>query len=162
MKRGMAWPIAVVAILAATVAANIWLIRIANADPSFAVEENYYERGVRWDDELAQRALNVRLGWRLSTSLSTIDPGRGANLRIALHDSAARPIAGASMSVRAVHVARAGHPVDVPMRPTTGGDYEGLVPLERAGLWELRVEVVHGNERFTSVERLDAQPSTPR
>ena len=41
MKRGIGWPIAVTAILGATVAANIWVAVIANDDPSFAVEHDF-------------------------------------------------------------------------------------------------------------------------
>lgn len=158
MKRGTGWPVAVAGILGLTVAANIWLIRVASADPSFAVEEDYYQRGVRWDEELAQRAQNAALGWRLRASLSAIEPGRGAGLRVALDDSTLTPIAGASVVVRAVHVARAANPVDVTLRPgAEPGAYEAVVPLERPGLWELRLDVHRGADRFTAVERLDAR-----
>lgn len=161
MKRGTSWPLAVGAILGLTVAANIWLIRVANSDPSFAVEENYYERGVEWDRELAQRSRNVALGWRVMASISPIERGRGADLRIALNDSLVAPITDASVTVRAMHVARASHPVDVTMHPTGRGDYAGVVPLEKAGVWELHIDVHRGAERFTSTERLDARPLEP-
>src|SRR5688572_20826521 len=116
MKRGTSWPVAVAVILCLTIAGNIWLVRLANSDPSFAVEENYYERGVQWDAELAQRARNAELGWRLLATLSTVERGRGADLRVALSDSAIAPIAGATVVVRAVHVARANDPVEVTLR----------------------------------------------
>ena len=161
MKRGNVWPLAVTAVLSLTVAANIWLIRIANSDPSFAVEENYYQRGVRWDEELAQRARNRALGWKLAAHLSPIETGRGADLRIALTDSVVRPIAGASVVVTAMHVARAGHPVEITMVASGPGEYEARVPIERAGLWELRIDVHRGVDRFTATERLDAQSPHP-
>ncbi|HEX6313521.1 MAG TPA: FixH family protein [Gemmatimonadaceae bacterium] len=157
MKRGMMWPVAVATILGLTVAANIWVIRIANADPSFAVEENYYERGVHWDDEMAQRSRNRELGWTLDASLTPIEAGRGAALSIALRDSVVGPIENASVVVRALHVARANSPVEVTLSPTGAGHYEAMVPLERAGLWELRFEVQRGADRFTATERLDAR-----
>lgn len=161
MKRGTQWPLAVAGILGLTIAANVWLIRIANTDPSFAVEENYYQRGIRWDEELAQRARNDSLGWQLVTSLSPIEEGRGAGLRIALRDATVAPIAGAAVVVRAMHVARASHPVDVTLRPAADvGAYEAVVPLERAGLWELRIDVHRGTDRFTAVERLDARAAS--
>ncbi|NUQ13099.1 MAG: FixH family protein, partial [Gemmatimonadaceae bacterium] len=117
MKRGAGWPLAVAVILGATVAGNVWLIRLAGADPSFAVEEDYYRKGVRWDEELAQRAHNEALGWRVRATLSPIEPGRGADLLVALDDSAVAPIADASIVVCALHVGRAAHPVDVTLRP---------------------------------------------
>ena len=161
MKRGMAWPIAVAVILGLTVAANVWLIRIANSDPSFAIEANYYQRGVHWDDEMAQRARNVELGWQLLATLSPIERGSGANLRVALNDSAVAPIADASVVVWAVHVARASQPVEVTLHSSAPGQYAARVPIERAGLWELRFDVHRGADRFTALERLDARSAHP-
>ena len=161
MKRGIGWPIAVTVILGTTIAANIWLIRVASGDPSFAVEENYYQRGVHWDDEMAQRARNVSLGWKLAASLSPIQAGRGSDLRIALSDSEVRPINGASVVVKVVHVARANDPVEVSLVAGAPGQYEARVPLERAGLWELRIDVHRGPDRFTATERFDVRSAMP-
>jgi nitrogen fixation protein FixH len=161
MKRGTWWPVAVAGILGATVAANIWLVRVATGDPSFAIEEDYYQRGVQWDEELAQRAHNRALGWTLLASLSSIELGRGAGLHVALNDSSVTPISGASVVVRAVHVGRAGQPVEVTLQPTAAGEYEARVPIQRAGLWELRIDVHLGSDRFTATERLDARSAHP-
>ena len=158
MKRGSAWPAAVVIILGLTVAANVWLITVASHDPSFAVEEDYYQRGVRWDDELAQRTRNIELGWRLDASFSPIRAGR-SDLSISLNDSSLSPIAGASVVVVAVHVARAGQPVNITMTPGAPGQYEARAPLERTGLWELHIDVHRGSDRFTATERLDVRHS---
>ena len=161
MKRGMGWPLAVCAILGLTIGANIWLIRVATSDPSFAVEEDYYQRGVHWDDELAQRSRNAALGWRVVASASPIRGGYGSDLHIVLDDDAILPIEGASVVVRAVHVARAGDPVSVTLAPGAPGEYEARVPLERAGVWELRIDVHRGPDRFTATKRLDVPSARP-
>ena len=152
---------AVTTILGLTVAANIWLIRIASNDPSFAVEENYYQRGVRWDEELAQRARNRALGWKLVATMSPADTGRHALLRIALTDSTVRPIEGASVVVRAMHIARARDQMEVTLARRAPGEYEALVPVERAGWWELRIDIHRGRERFTATERLEVPAGQP-
>lgn len=161
MKRSSWWPLGVTIILGLTVAANIWLIRIANADPSFAIEENYYDRGVHWDDELAQRTRNRELGWSVGATLTPIEVGKGAQLRIELRDSVVSPIDGASVQVTAVHVGRAGQSVALTLAPRGEGEYQALVPIERAGIWELRFVVNRGPERFTAIERLDARIGSP-
>lgn len=157
MKRGTGWPLAVVAILGATIGANLWLIRVAGNDPSFAVEENYYQRGVHWDDELAQRSRNAALGWRVAATVVPLGTGNGSSLRVALRDSLVQPLAGASVSVKAMHVARANDAVRVTLSPSGPGDYEARVPLERAGLWEIRIDVQRGPDRFTATERVDVR-----
>ncbi len=161
MKRGSGWPIAVATILGLTVAANIWLIRVATHDPSFAVEEDYYQRGVHWDDEMAQRAHNAALGWTLAASISPIRDGGGSDLTVALRDSSVTPLSGASITVRAVHIARAGEPMDLRLDASTPGTYAAHMPIRRAGLWELRIDVQRGADRFTATERLDVR-SEPR
>jgi nitrogen fixation protein FixH len=155
MKRGARWPLAVTTILGLTVAANIWLIRTASGDPSFAIEENYYERGVHWDDELAQRATNRALGWRIVATMTPEATGNGAVLLLVLTDSAVAPIEGASVVVKAMHVARARSPLQVTLASAGPGQYQARLPVERAGLWEFRIDVHRGSDRFTSTERLD-------
>jgi len=161
MKRGTGWPLAMGVILGLTVAANVWIIRLANTDPSFAVEPDYYQKGLKWDDELAQRERNARLGWRLLPSIAPIVRGSGADLRVELRDAMVQPIADASIVVTAMHVARAADPVEVTLRPEADGRYEAVVPLERPGLWELRFDVHRGTERFTATERLDTRLAQP-
>lgn len=161
MRRGARWPIAVAVILGTCVAANVWIIRIANADPSFAIEPNYYQKALRWDDELAQRAWNRELAWELTPVLSSISPDSGAELRVALRDRTGAPLAGAEVTVQAMHNARAGEPLDARLRRAGPGDYVARLPLERPGVWELRFDVRQGTDHFTARHRLEAWAGTP-
>jgi nitrogen fixation protein FixH len=161
VKRGSGWPLAVGVILGAGVAANAWVIHLARSDPSFAVEEDYYQRALRWDDELAQRRHNRELGWRLQPTLSPITADSGARLSVTLHDAAGRPIDGARVSVRAMHNARAGQPIDAELAGDGAGAYALRLDVRRPGLWELRFDVRHGSERFTAGERVDVH-AVPR
>ena len=68
MKRGSWWPIGITAVLATTVAANVWVATIASDDPSFAIEPDYYAKAIAWDSTLAQARTNATLGWRLTPS----------------------------------------------------------------------------------------------
>ena len=52
-KGGRGWIAAVVLILGTTVAANFYVMHLAGDDPSFAIEPDYYDRALHWDDELA-------------------------------------------------------------------------------------------------------------
>jgi nitrogen fixation protein FixH len=161
MKRGSAWPVAVGIILGTCVAANIWIIRLANADPSFAIEENYYQKALHWDDEMAQRERNAALGWQLDPTLSSISADSGAELRLTLRDAEGVPLEGAGVTVRAMHNARAGEPLDAVLEPHGGGGFSARLPMRRAGLWEVRFEVRRGAERFTARRRLDARSDSP-
>lgn len=161
MRRGTRWPVAVVLILGACVAANVWIIRIANADPSFAVEPDYYQKALRWDDELAQRERNRALAWQLTPTLSSISPDSGVELRVSLRDPLGAPLGNAIVSVVAMHNARAGEPLDARLHRSGSGDYVARLPMTRPGLWELRFDVRQGSDHFTARHRLEAWTGTP-
>jgi hypothetical protein len=59
--------------------------------------------------------------------------------------------------VRAFAVARASHVFEASLAPASDGAYSAALPVDRAGLWEVRVEAVRGRDRFTSVHRLDVR-----
>ena len=133
MKRGSAWPVAVMVILGTCVAANVWIIRIANADPSFAIEEDYYQKALHWDDEMAQGRRNLALGWRIAPTLSPISADSGAELRLTLRDAEGKPLPGAAVTVRALHNARASESLDAELRPLGTAEYAARLPMHRAG-----------------------------
>lgn len=161
MKRGTMWPVAMAAILGIGVAANVWLIRVASADPSFAVEEDYYQKALRWDEELAQRARNDSLGWTGEPVLTTTSSDAGATLRVTIRDARGLPVQAGSVRVRAMHIARASDVLEAELAPSPGGGYVTRLPIHRSGLWELRLEAWRGADRFTAVRRIEARLPAP-
>ena len=156
MKRGTGWPIGMAVILLLTVAANVGMIMLANDDPSFAVEPDYYQKAVRWDDAMAQERANASLGWRLAPTLS-LSADAPARLLVHLSDSTGAPLAGATLTVQAMHNARAAQVYAATLVPTdVAGAYRAELPVRRAGQWELRFEVTRGAERFTARARVEA------
>ncbi len=155
MKRGTLWPIGIAAILSATVAANIWLAVVAGGDPSFAIEPNYYQKGVQWDSTLAQAERNAALGWRIEPSLAAFTTRGGAVLRVALTDSTGAAIDDATITVAALFNARAGSVLDATLVHDTAG-YSVRLPVRHGGQWELRFAVSRGGQRFTAVSRIEA------
>jgi hypothetical protein len=154
MKRGLAWPIGITAVLTLTVAANIWVMRVASADPSFAIEPDYYAKAVAWDSTLAQERRNRALGWRVLPSLSAWAPARGAKLEVRVVDAAGAAIRNAEVRVSAFAVARSGARVDTTLTEARE-TYEAILPILRGGIWELRFDVRRSNDRMTATQRVD-------
>lgn len=154
MTRGAGWPIAIGAILAITVAANFGVLYVADHDPSFVIEQDYYQKAVHYDDEMAQRERNQQLGWILTPSVAPLEAA-GANVVVRLTDSHGVPLTGARVRVAAVFNARAADVLDTTLIPRPDGAYAGRLPMHRAGEWELRFEASRGGERFTGVRRVD-------
>ncbi len=157
MKRGMGWPIGIVAILVASVGLNFWMLGVANDDPSFAIEPDYYQKAVHWDSTMAQMRENAALAWRLSPSLGRFSLRDGARLEVTLTDASGVVIPDATIRVAAFFNARANDVYDTTLlRDSTG--YTAVLPVRHRGVWELRFDVVRGGRRFTSTARVEAIP----
>lgn len=156
MKRGMWWPIAIAGVLATTVAANIWVVIIANDDPSFVIEPDYYRKALAWDTTLAEARHNAALGWRLTPVLGPIGHDGVALLRARLTDSTGAAIGGAVVHVAALHVARASAVHEVTLTDSGRGEYAARLDARRPGQWELRFDATVGGQRFTQVDRVEA------
>lgn len=154
-RRGQLWPWAMAALLGATVAGNIWVMRIAGADPSFAIEPDYYRKAVDWDSTRAQASRNAGLGWVLEARLQPPDARGQATLTARLVDAGGRPVSDATLRVEATHNARATEILAADLAPTGTGDYAATLPATRRGLWELRFEARRGEDRFTATLRTD-------
>lgn len=174
-SRSLAWPIGIAVILALSVGANMFVFHLANDDPSFAVEPDYYRKAVQWDDELAQRRRNAELGWRASATLEAAsvdaasvgapsgDAARdgATELRVRLTGPAGDPLDGAVVIVEAMAVDRASQVATFTLAAAgdpAGGVYSAMLPAARGGRWELRLVATRGGERFTAVERLERAP----
>ncbi len=158
MKKGVQWPIGVAAVLAITVAANIYVMVRANDDPSVAIARDYYQRAVRFDADQALRQRSERLGWRVSLEASRTTAAE-ATVTALLVDSIGAPIRGAVVRIAAHAVARS-NDVFTATATAAGDKYLAVLPVNRGGLWDMDVEAVRGGERFVATQRLDL-PETP-
>lgn len=156
MKAGMGWPIGIIAILGASVAANIVMMRIANNDPSFAVEPDYYRKAVFYDSTMAQTHRNLDLGWNVQTSADSIVQGKPTRLRVVLRDERARPVLGAVVQATVLFNARANDLTTATLTDEGTGVYSATLPINAPGVWEVRVNATRDTSHFTSSTRLTA------
>lgn len=143
MKASWFWPAFLAGLLALGVGINLVLLVVATGDPSFAVERDYYRKGVEWDRTLQQERANARLGWTLGCEV------RKGAVAVALRDHTGAPLPGAAVTVEAFHNARAGRIVTASLSDAGDGIYRAQVPVTRPGLWELRFRAVRGAHVFT-------------
>jgi nitrogen fixation protein FixH len=156
MKRGAAWPIGVALALGGVVAGNIWVMRIASGDPSFAVEPEYYRRALAWDSIAAQARASSLLGWRVTAHLDPFTAGNGARLSVRLADSSGATIRGADITVDALFVARAAEIHTVSLAEDASGLYSAQLPVRFSGQWELRLRARRGGALYTTTSRIEA------
>jgi hypothetical protein len=147
------WPLFIAGALTLQVASSMVTIYLATSNPSYAVEDDYYQKGLRWDETRAQQQRNRQLGWRLEYAVTPpTAAGDQAVLTTIVRGPGGEPIADAGVSVEAFHNARAREIFKGQLTSGDHGTYEASLPMRRTGLWEFRFTVTRKTEKFTHTE----------
>ena len=153
MKPGSWWPPMIAGALAFHVISSLVVVYVATSDPSYAVEDDYYEKAVAWDEKRAQDRTNEDLGWSLEFKVTPPErPGDQPTLDLTLLDADGGPLVGAAISVEGFHNARGDDILRVRLTDVGDGVYSATPQMNRNGRWELRFSVDRGAEHFTHTE----------
>jgi nitrogen fixation protein FixH len=139
------WPKAIIAFFAVVFAANWLLIYLAISGFEGLVEEDYYEKGLRYNDTVQQEK---RLGWKIELSfaddLKTTDSNKA---KVVIFDKAGMPIGGAKVKVVLRRPATDRFDREFEMVPS-GCAYHGTLSIPVNGLWDLHVKAEKGGDRM--------------
>lgn len=154
MKKGAVWPWVIAGALALHVVASLVVVFFATSDPSYAVEEDYYQKAIDWDLKRAQDRTNEFLGWLLEFDVAPPErPGDQPRLEVTLADGEGNPLTGATVAVEAFHNSRSGDILRTVLAPADEpGVYRATLPMRHNGRWELRFTVDQGGRQFTHSE----------
>jgi nitrogen fixation protein FixH len=170
--RSWTWPLIIATLLVGHVGTVLFFVLLATSRPSVAIEKDYYEKALRWDERLAQERHNQELGWQIEivvepalrrdepnehdgAPMSEPPEGSGGLSRLLayLMDAEGRPLGRAMVRVEAFHNARAARVLDASLLENERGCYAALLPMRRSGLWELRFTVESNGDRYTQTLR---------
>jgi len=152
--RANTWAFVPAALLASLIALQLFLVKNAVSDPSFAVEDDYYAKAVSWSEKMAQDRENTRLGFGVNVDVEPA-PGDRSEVRIRIVSRDGAPVTGATVKARAFYIARANRPVAAVFVESAPGVYRASLSMRHPGLWEIRFTAERGVERFTHVVRRD-------
>jgi len=154
VKKGAVWPYLIAGALALHVVVSLIVVFIATSDPSYAVEEDYYQKAIDWDLKRAQDRTNQDLGWLFEFEVAPPErPGDQPQLEVRLADADGAPLTGAAVTVEAFHNSSSGDILHATLTPTgVPGVYQTTLPMQHNGKWELRFIVDQGGRKFTSSE----------
>lgn len=156
MKPGMGWPIGIALVLGATVVGNLIMMRIANDDPSMAIEPDYYKKAVDFDSAMAQERRSNALGWTAVSTMDSLVSGRRTRLHVRLRDASGASVPDASVHVTALFNARANDLQTGALQRDDDSSYSAPLDIRYPGEWEIRVDAVRGREHFKTTSRVDA------
>ena len=149
MRRpAVVWVGFVVGLLLLDVLVQGAILVCALGDPSFAVEADYEWQAEHWNDVQRERQASAALGWSVGLrAIPSATPGRVA-VELDVTDRDGVPVTGARVDVRALHNARASRVLALQLAPVGDGRYRESAMLGRPGVWEFRVAIDRGSERY--------------
>lgn len=159
-RKGWIWPFAIAIVLLVSAGSNIVIMLVARSDKSFAIEPDYYQKALDWDDVMAQEERNISLGWHVD---ARVDLGSGPDsgrVVVTLTDSLGEPLQRASVDAVALHNARAAVRMGATLSEEGPGVYSASIAADKAGLWDVIITAQKGPDRFVQTVRVDA--SSPR
>ncbi|MGE0480606.1 MAG: FixH family protein [Phycisphaerae bacterium] len=159
--RAWVWPAIVVGMLAAHAALCAITIVAATSDPSWAVEPDYYQKALNWDEHAAAMRAGAALGWTVEIDVASMASVRGSRaVRCRLSDRDAKPVDGATLRATVFHHARGADRTTLAFAPAGRGEYEASAALRKAGTWEFRIEAERGEERYRALQLVQVAPAT--
>lgn len=148
IKPGVLWPAVIAGALTLHVVGSLAMVYFATSNESFAVEPDYYQKALAWDDKRAQDRHNVELGWKLEFTVEPAAPGHDPKISVDLLDADGAPLDRAHVSLEAFFNARADERLKVELT-AVDEHYETTMHMRGDGLWEFRFTVTRGEELFT-------------
>ena len=139
------WPAVIIGALALHVIVSLVTVWIATSNPSYAVEEDYYQKAIHWDEKRAQDGLTAE-AYRYAVT------GEPAALDLVATDGSGKPLAGATVTVETFHNTRAGEILRARMVTDHDGRCSATLSARRTGVWEFRFSIEHESDRFTQTE----------
>lgn len=126
-----------------------WFYHIASSTYTGLVTDQAYEKGLRYNQVIAEASAQQQLGWRITISKE------GGILRCALRDRDQKPLAGADVSLWLIRPVHGGIDQEHKMKENAPGVYEWPLDLPEKGLWEARIEAHKGGQRFQASQRME-------
>lgn len=148
INPGILWPTVIASALAIHVIGSLVMVYFATTNESYAVEPDYYQKALAWNDKRAQDQVNAELGWRFDFVVTPAAPGQDPTLSVELTGSDGSPVTGAEINVEAFANARRNDVLTATLTASATG-YETNLPMRRNGLWEFRFQVTRDSELFT-------------
>lgn len=148
-RAGWIWPMFIVGLLSINATVVGVTVYCAMGDKSAAVEPDYYAKAVNFNQTLAQRETNTRLGWTADASLAPAADGGPARLCINLADASGAGLHDAVIDAELFSNLRASQRQQLKLSPTGEGRYAAPARIDRSGLWQVRVRVQRGDQTFT-------------
>jgi nitrogen fixation protein FixH len=142
-----------VAGFAIVIAVNGTMMWLAIGSFSGLYSDHARERGVHYNQVMAEQKSRDALGWTVVPSWQA----NGGVLGLEVSDADGKPLAGAIATIELVRPAERRAPIDVALSDFGDGRFAGRVALPERGSWDADIVIEAGGRRFALTKRLFLQ-----
>lgn len=147
------WPRAIIAFFSVVLAINGFFIIKSITSFDGLVEDNYYEKGLKYDETIRR---NQRLGWDIELYFTGINTGAQNIAKVVILDSKGKPVEGASVHITLKRPATSRYDRDFGL-VSSGYAYHGAVTVPAIGIWDFAVRAERGSDRLEKTFRVRAK-----
>jgi nitrogen fixation protein FixH len=133
---------------------DVVLVTIAVSTQTGVVVKNHYERGLAYNQYLADDEAQKARGWQGKLALA--DQGRAVSLT--LLDKSGQPLSGAVVEVNLMRTVQDGMDFKVALAETAPGVYMKEVTFPQPGLWTAQASATWQNQPY----RIETQIVVPK
>lgn len=153
-RVGRRWIAFVAALFLLQVGAVVVMISIATRDRSFALEPDYYQKAMHWDESAQLQRASARLGWSLALEVEPQNANGTQVVSAIIRDREGNPVQGATVTAEWFHHARARERHLAEFVAGPDGSYAAPLVFSRSGLYEFRLTAKRGDETYvTKIQR---------
>ena len=150
-------PFAFIGFFGVVLAANAAMIWLAFATWTGLKTESAYQKGLAYNDRLAEARAQAALGWQVDVAFAERAPGR-LEIAVDLADRYGNPLERALVDATLLRPTHEGHDRTAVLKRTLGGHYEALVELPLAGQWDVDLRVESAGEVWRGTRRVVLRP----
>ncbi len=150
------WFLAWVALVVLVLTVNlIFYLFALSSDPGL-VEEDYYEQGRAYERTAKSRQeRQASLRWQTRLNIADVARvGEPFSVMFYVDDAKGLPLSDAQVQLHAYRPSDADADQYLTLEPIAAGAYQGQLSLTLVGVWELRIAVHYGDDRYELVRRI--------
>ncbi len=141
------WPGIIISFLLFSILSQVYLVMSSRSDGGARIEEDYYRRGLAWDERKALKGALLELGW--SVEVVGVEQGEGV-LTVRILDRDGAPVLGVQGELEAKRAdeVKASSVSALRPDPARPGFYVADAPAWRPGLWDVSLRGQRGDRKF--------------
>lgn len=161
-QRASAWPLLVIGLIVMNMFIVAFTIVKAASDPSGAIEPNYYDKALHFDEIKAEKQASDAAGWQASITLERVD-APVCKVSVSLTDALGRPLSQCDLQLTAFAHVRASERIvrEMSMRDVASDPLACTLRVSHEGLWTFSIRAQQGDRVHVS-EHILTMPAYTR